>query len=290
MHTAIEQMLKKYNCKSERDFINALKEIIQELALLALWRSKFYEKAAFYGGSALRILHNLNRFSEDLDFTLLKNDKTFELDYYNKAITDELNAFGFDVTFTKKNKNIASNIESAFIKADTKNQLIEINAPDTITKRIHHMDTIKIKMEVDTLPPGKFTTEVKTLLMPLPFSVKTLSLPDLFAGKIHAILCRPWVKRVKGRDWYDFIWYLSQKIPVNLIHLRERLIQSNVWDKNKEFTKIDLLKLLNNKISETDFNNAKQDIIPFITDLQSIELWDKIFFQELAHQLIQSQT
>lgn len=285
MHTAIEQMLKRYHCQSQGDFINALKEIFQEIALLALWRAKFYEKAAFYGGSALRIMHGLNRFSEDLDFTLLKSDKTFELDHYNKAITEELNGFGFDVTFTKKKKNRLSNIESAFIKADTKNQLIEINAPDSITKRIHRMDTIKIKMEVDIFPPGKFSTEVKTLLVPLPFTVKILTLPDLFAGKIHAILCRPWVKRVKGRDWYDFIWYISQKISVNVIHLRERLIQSNAWDKNRVLTRSDLIELLNKKINETDFSNAKQDVMPFINDPQSIALWDKKFFREIIKTL-----
>src|SRR5579872_3054605 len=145
MHAAIKTMLSKYQCHSEQDYVNALKEIFQEIALLGLWRSKFYEKAAFYGGSALRILYGLNRFSEDLDFTLLKPDEIFELDNYNRAITDELNGFGFDVTFTKKNKNLISNIESAFIKADTKNQLIEINAPKAIIKNIHHMDTIKIK-------------------------------------------------------------------------------------------------------------------------------------------------
>lgn len=289
MHTAIAQMLKKYHCQSQRDFVNALKEILQEIALLALWRAKFYEKAAFYGGSALRILHGLNRFSEDLDFTLLKNDKNFELEHYNKAITDELNGFGFDVTFIKKNKNLASHIESAFIKADTRNQLIEINAPSAIIKHIHVMDTIKIKMEVDIQPPQKFMTEVKTLLQPLPFTVKTLTLPDLFAGKIHAILCRPWVKRVKGRDWYDFVWYLSRNTPINLTHLRERLVQSQAWKINQQITQADLIELLNKKISATDFENAKQDILPFIQDPHSVDLWSQSFFHELI-QFVRGQT
>src|SRR5258708_11206041 len=104
MHYAIEQMLKKYNCCSQLDYLNSLKEIFQEIALLGLWRAKFYEKAAFYGGTALRILYGLDRFSEDLDFTLLKNTKNFDLSPYNQAIADELSSFGFKVSVETKIK------------------------------------------------------------------------------------------------------------------------------------------------------------------------------------------
>src|SRR5579862_5943615 len=124
MHSAIKTMLGRYKCHSEQDYINALKEIFQEIALLGLWRSKFYERAAFYGGTALRILHGLDRFSEDLDFTLLKGNKNFDLTPYNQAVIDELRAFGFEVSINVRNKNIESNIKSAFIKASTKKQLI----------------------------------------------------------------------------------------------------------------------------------------------------------------------
>src|SRR5579862_5391578 len=230
MHSAIKTMLGRYKCHSEQDYINALKEIFQEIALLGLWRSKFYEKAAFYGGTALRILYGLDRFSEDLDFTLLQTDKHFDLAPYNQAIVDELNGFGFQVSVETKIKNIESNIESAFIKATTKKQLIVIEADSEIIQRIHHMNTIKIKMEVDINPPGSMSTEVKNILLPIPFSVKTLTQADLFAGKLHATLCRPWQTRVKGRDWYDLVWYIARSIPVNLHHLRDRLIQSKEWE------------------------------------------------------------
>lgn len=282
MHVAIKSILEKYQCHSEQDYINALKEIFQEIALLGLWRAKFYEKAAFYGGTALRILYGLDRFSEDLDFTLLKKDKNFDLSPYNQAIADELSSFGFEVTVKTKHKTIETNIESAFIKASSKKQLIIIEAADNIIDRIHHMNTIKIKMEVDTYPPGKFKTEVKNILTPIPFSVKTLTPPDLFAGKIHAILCRPWQKRVKGRDWYDLVWYISRNIPVNLTHLRERLIQSSAWNNKAAFTKNNLMDLLKNKIKETDFQNAKKDVLPFLKEKKATELWSKAFFQEVA--------
>ena len=285
MYDAIKSMLSKYKCHSQQDYINALKEIFQEIALLGLWRAKFYEKAAFYGGTALRILYGLDRFSEDLDFTLLRINHTFDLSQYNQAIADELSSFGFQVDIEKKNKNIDTNIESAFIKANSKKQLIIIEASNKIIDTIHHMHTIKIKMEVDTTPPGKFQTEVKNIFMPIPFSVKTLTMPDLFAGKIHAILCRPWQKRIKGRDWYDFVWYISRKIPVRLIHLRERLIQSSFWSHTKKFNRNDLVVLINNKIEETNFMNAKNDVLPFLKDKKAVELWSKEFFREVVSRL-----
>ncbi len=285
MHAAIVTMLAKYKCHSEQDYINALKEIFQEIALLGLWRAKFFEKAAFYGGTALRILYALDRFSEDLDFTLLKPEKNFDLTPYNQAIADELSSFGFQVRVEVKNKNLETNIESAFIKATTKKQFIIIEATSEIIDRIHHMNTIKIKMEVDTHPPGKFHTEVKNIFLPIPFSVKTLTQPDLFAGKLHAILCRPWQKRVKGRDWYDLVWYVARNVPVNLVHLRERLIQSSAWNKKNKFTQDDLQKLLADKINQTDFDNAKMDILPFIRDNAAIRLWSKSFFLDILHNI-----
>jgi len=285
MHTALAQMLKRYQCSSQNDYSNALKEIIQELALLGLWRAKFYENAAFYGGSALRILYDLDRFSEDLDFTLLSPDENFSLAPYIKAIQDELNSFGLETEVNSKVKNSASKINSAFIKANTKQQLILINTPQTIIARTHNMQTLKIKMEVDTNPPGSFNTEVKTLLQPIPFSIKTLIMPDLFAGKVHALLCRPWQKRVKGRDWYDFVWYISRNTPLNLIHLRERLIQSDAWSRNKKLQAHDVINLLSMKITNTNFDNAKDDIQPFIKDAQSIQLWSSHFFMDLLKRL-----
>ena len=285
MHDAIKQMLTKYQCRSQQDYINALKEIFQEIALLGLWRAKFFERAAFYGGSALRILYGLDRFSEDLDFSLLKKSLDFNLTPYNKAVTKELAAFGFAASVETKNKQLLSNIESAFIKAESKKQLLVIEAPQDMVKSIHRMQTIKIKMEVDINPPGLFSTETKFLLHPIPFSLRSFIKPDLFAGKIHALLCRPWVTRVKGRDWYDFLWYLSQNIPVNLLHLKERMIQSQVWDKGKILSKNSLIELLLQKIKETDFNAAKNDISPFVKKSSSLEVWSKDLFKDILKQI-----
>lgn len=285
MNDSVQSMLEKYKPRSEQDFTNALKEIIQEIALLGLWRSKFYEYAALYGGSALRILYQLNRFSEDLDFSLLKPDINFTLEPYNRAICDELSAFGFMVEVQTKEKQINTRIESAFIKANTKTQLMIIQAPKTLIQQTHNMRQLKIKMEVDTDPPAGFQTEVKTLLLPIPFSVKTYVRPDLLAGKIHALLCRPWKLRVKGRDWYDFIWYITHKIPLNIDHLRQRLIQTQAWVDNRPLTESDLKQLLYEKIHKTDFIQAKLDIAPFIQDIDALTLWSTDFFEALVSQL-----
>ncbi|MDP3560527.1 MAG: nucleotidyl transferase AbiEii/AbiGii toxin family protein [Legionellaceae bacterium] len=285
MNNSVQTMLSKYQLRSEQDFTNALKEIIQEIALLGLWRAKFYEHAAFYGGSALRILYQLDRFSEDLDFSLLKPNRDFNLEPYNQAITDELQAFGFEVEVKTKEKKTNTAIESAFIKANTKIQLMSIHAPASLIQKTHAMHHLKIKMEVDTDPPSGFETEVKTLLQPIPFSVKSYVRPDLFAGKIHALLCRPWKARVKGRDWYDFIWYIAQRIPLNISHLRQRLIQTKAWDEHKSLTDNAVIQLLREKIQKTDFLQAKLDISPFIHDQAALSLWSTEFFTTLLDRL-----
>ncbi|OGT40090.1 MAG: hypothetical protein A3E81_08680 [Gammaproteobacteria bacterium RIFCSPHIGHO2_12_FULL_36_30] len=278
MHDTIKQMLKKYNPHSYDDYTNALKEIFQEIALLGLWRAKFFEKAAFYGGSALRILYGLDRFSEDLDFSLLSKKNDFDLTSYNNAIVKELNAFGFESTVETKIKSSKTNIESAFIKAESKKQFIAIEAPSDIIKNIHSMQIIKIKMEVDINPPGLFNTESKFLLQPISFPIKSFVESDLFAGKVHALLCRPWLKRIKGRDWYDFVWYVSRNTPLNLLHLKERLVQSNVWEQKNILNKNDVINLLSKKIHGTDFNKAKEDVALFIKDKSTLDVWSPEFF------------
>jgi predicted nucleotidyltransferase component of viral defense system len=285
MHNAVETMLKKYPCVTEADYINALKEIFQEIALLGLWRSKFFEHAAFYGGTALRILYQLDRFSEDMDFSLLAPEKSFNLNKYNEAIAAELNAFGFNVEVTTKVKNLHSAIESAFIKANTIEQLLAIEVPKKITSYIHGMNTIKIKMEVDTNPPGNFTTEAKNLLLPIPFSVLTLTPSDLFAGKLHALLCRAWKNRIKGRDWYDYVWYISRNVPVHLKHLETRLRQSGHWENREPLSAVLLKQMLLDKIDNIDFDSAKKDVINFIKDKSALNLWSADFFRDLTNKL-----
>ena len=154
MHSAIESMLEKYKPKSIDDHKNALKEIVQEIALLGLFRSGFFNKAAFYGGTALRIFYGLDRFSEDLDFSLLSPKSDFNLSRYTKYIQNELGAYGFEMTVDEKTKSVDTAIKSAFIKGGTEIHLLKINSVKNPSKGVHGDEQYKIKVEVVTLPPA----------------------------------------------------------------------------------------------------------------------------------------
>lgn len=281
MNSVILNMLKKYVCSTESDTKNALKEIIQEIALLGLWRSKFFEHAAFYGGTALRILYGLDRFSEDLDFSLLKPDPQFSLQPYEKALKTELNSFGFDVSVRTKVKSKDSAIVSAFLKANTLEHLIQIG----IRSNTHHLNAIKIKIEVDTDPPPQFETAAHFIVQPLQFSVRVYKEPYLFAGKLHAVLCRSWATRVKGRDWYDLAWFVSRNTPVDVAHLEVRMRQSGHYNQTKALTLATLQDLLRHKIETLDIEAAKRDIIPFLKDTRRVDIWSHDFFKAVCAQI-----
>jgi predicted nucleotidyltransferase component of viral defense system len=286
MNPAIKSMLERYNCETRLDYENALKEIIQEIALLGLWRAKFFQHAAFYGGTALRILYGLDRFSEDIDFSLLTAKSDFELEPYLTAIGAELNGMGFNVEISEKSKKVDTAIESAFIKAGTREHLLKIEVPAEISERIASNDRLKIKLEVDTDPPGGFETEAKLLLQPIAFSVNSYKQPDLFAGKIHAVLQRAWSSsRIKGRDYYDFVWYIGRNTPVRLKHLEQRLRQTGGWTAEAELTASALHSLLEQRFSTIDFALTKKDILPFIRDSGAVDLWSREFFISLLQQL-----
>lgn len=280
MDNVILQMLDEYGCQSASDYGNALKEIMQEIALLGLWRVKFYEHALFYGGSSLRILYGLSRFSEDLDFSLLKPNLNFDLSKYYAAIVAELEGFGFDVEIKTTNKTVDSHIDSAFIKAGTRINFIRIRVPDSLLVRLHNNQILKIKIEVDLNPPGNHGVEVKDIFRPIPFQVKTMPLADLFAGKIHAILARKWQTRVKGRDYYDYLWYLGKKSALNLKHLEARLLQSGHF--NGPLTTDIFQAMLTRKFQELDIENAKMDIAPFLNDREkaTLDLWSNDYFMK----------
>lgn len=285
----IEQMLSKYDISSENEILNALKEIFQEIALLGLYRGNFFSNAAFYGGTSLRILYGLNRFSEDLDFSLLEKNRNFNIEHYFKYITDEFDALGISIELRKKiKKGKSSNIESAFLKNDTSIHTIDIKTDDleNILGGINYHKKIKIKIEVDTNPPLKFQTEAKTLLMPITFNIISMTLPNLYAGKMHAVLCRNWKTRVKGRDWYDFEWYVKNNIKLNLEHLQERLIESGDFEQNTKLDKKRLVHLMNNKIDTLDLTKAIEEVQPFIKDNKVFDFWTKDYFRLLTEKVL----
>ena len=283
-HPALIKMLQKYDLTNSNSSYDALREILQEIVLLGLYDAGFFKHAAFYGGTALRILHNLPRFSEDLDFSLLKSNSEFNLKPYEEAIISTLKAFGFDVTIEIKEKNNSSAIASAFVKGNTIEHLININAPKDITSKIHRDQAVKIKLEVDTNPPLEFETANVIRLTPRPFSINAFTLPSLYAGKMHAILCRAWSTRPKGRDWYDLVWYIANDVELDSLHLKARLSQSCKYlEENNiqipsELNKQTIKELLLQRIETLDVEKAKNDVQPFIKDIREIELWSKEFF------------
>ncbi|OHD13873.1 MAG: hypothetical protein A2Z96_07565 [Spirochaetes bacterium GWB1_48_6] len=271
-------MLERYQCRNNDERRQALKEIVQEIALIALDRAGFFTKAAFYGGTALRIFHGLDRYSEDLDFSLLQPDPSFAFGAYLKPVKDELGAYGLEMEVEQKQKTTITAVQSAFIKGGTLINLMKISSIKPPVSGVPENELLKIKLEVDTDPPDGAGYEVKYRLSPTPYSTRLYDLPSLFAGKIHALLCRNWKQRVKGRDFYDYLWYLSRNIPVNLSHLESRLVQSGHWTAGKLLDQPTLLRLLDERFSAVDWAQAKADILPYIKNPRVLELWSGDFF------------
>ncbi len=281
MNPAIETMLARYSFASNEDKLRALREILQETALLGLWRGKFFEHAAFYGGTALRVLYGLDRFSEDMDFSLLKPDPGFRLEPYCGFVRDELRAFGFTAEIEVKKKAAGGQVKSAFLKADTLEQLLVIGMEGE-----SGLPLTKIKIEIDTDPPPLFKTEARALLNPISFSVKVFAPSSMFAGKMHALLCRGWKTRVKGRDWYDFLWFVGRRTPVNLGHLEQRMRQSGDWVKAGPLTEGDFKEILSRHIASVNLAQAKEDVVRFLVSPEVVDVWSKDFFMDVAGRVV----
>ena len=285
MNEAVRQMLASYEIRSVGDSLRALREVMQEIALLGLWRSKLFEKAAFYGGTALRVLYGLDRFSEDLDFSLLKKGGGFDLADYAESLKRELASFGFAVEVESRKKQAQTAVQSAFLKADTRTQMITVEFERGLVQQVPRNQVLKIKLEVDTDPPPGFSTEVRYLLRPVPCAVKTFSLPDLFAGKMHAVLCREWKSRVKGRDWYDLVWFAAHHPELHLSHLEQRMRQTGHWEGPAPLTEAELRKLIALRIDHVDIGEIRREVEPFVKDPAALTIWSKEFFLDVASRI-----
>jgi predicted nucleotidyltransferase component of viral defense system len=279
----IKEWLGEYKPTNNLQAEQALREIMQEIALSGLQRSGFFEKAAFYGGTALRIFYDLPRFSEDLDFSLIEAIPGFSLQPYLAGMVSQFESLGIQVKVSGKNKTNQTNIDLAFLKADTTWK--EITLQGTVPQeKIGMRPEIKIKLEVDTHPPQGFATEEKLLLKPFSFYVKCFSLPDLFAGKVHALLFRKWKNRVKGRDWFDFEWYIRRGTPLHLAHLTARAKDSGDWN-GKDITGKQLVSMLSKKIDTVSFSQVRDDIIKFIPDASILNIWSPAYFHALLKKI-----
>lgn len=263
-----DQMLSAYDLTTEQQKRNATFEVNQQLVLAGLYNGGFFNEAAFYGGTCLRIFHGLQRFSEDMDFSLLAPNGKFDFANYFQPIIDQFALVGRDAEIKKKDKKNFGKIESAFLKDNT----------DVYDITFQTEKSVKIKIEVDTQPPLKFNTEQKLLLLPQSFMTRCFTLPDLFAGKMHALVYRAWKNRVKGRDWYDFEWYVRHNIPLDFTHLHERALQFN----QEDITKESFLEKLNERLATSDINQVKADVLPFVRNPKELDIWSNDYFLQLV--------
>lgn len=268
MNQIYQDMLSTYDLSTDQARRNATFEVNQQIILAGLYHGGFFDVAAFYGGTCLRIFHGLHRFSEDMDFSLLVPNDNFDFAQYFQPIIDEFKLIGRHVDIKKKDKRNFNKVESAFLKDNTEVYDISFQTEKSI----------KIKMEVDTQPPLKFKTEQKLLLQPNSFMTRCFTLPDLFAGKMHALVFRAWKNRVKGRDWYDFEWYVRHQVPLDFTHLQERISQFN----GETMNKTEFMEKLKERLSSTDINQVKSDVLPFIRNPKELDIWSNDYMIQLA--------
>ena len=273
-NSIFEQMCARYSTVTKADLMNATHEVMQQITLAGLYRGGFFNQAAFYGGTCLRIFYELQRFSQDLDFSLLQEDTNFALENYFEVIIVEFKALGKEVFISKKMKTARTNVESAFLKENTHIYNLQFS----------NEKQIKIKIEVDTHPPPDFTTEFKLLLLPFSFMTRCYTLPDLFAGKMHAFLFRNWKNRVKGRDWYDFEWYVRNNITLNFNHLQKRVLQINALCE-KIFTYEVFKKMMKERIEKTNMEAVKSEVRPFLKNPKEMDIWNQDYFLQLVDRI-----
>lgn len=267
MNDIFQNMLSAYDLSTDQAVRNATFEVNQQVILAGLSQGGFFDKAAFYGGTCLRIFHGLQRFSEDMDFSLLNPDPEFDFTMYFQPIIDEFASIGRTVDIKKKDKKNFGKVESAFLKDNTDVYDISFQTEKSI------------KIEVDTNPPLQFSTEQKLLMEPRSFMTRCFTLPDLFAGKMHALVYRAWKNRVKGRDWYDFEWYVRNRIPLDFKHLQERIKEFNGCEKTKE----EFMEDLKAHLETSDIKQVKADVLPFLKNPKEQDIWSNDYFLQIMN-------
>ncbi len=276
----IQERLATYNCNSTIEEEQALREITQEIILAGLGRTDFFRQAGFQGGTCLRIFHSLNRFSEDLDFALIKPDAAFALAPFIEQVRVELETFGYALEIEDRSR-IGAAVQQAFVKDESVGKLLHLN----YRPRTGPMRKLRIKLEVDTNPPAGASYEMPVLDYPFPSAVRVFDLPSLFAGKIHALLCRNYLK---GRDWYDFIWYTARKTPINHVLLSAALDQQGPWQgKHPATDDVWCAEALSTAIEALDWKQARQDVQRFVKprELPSLELWARDYFLQQCRKI-----
>ena len=270
--TIYDQMVASYAQRRGTETPNVEQEVMQRIALAGLNRGGFFQHAAFYGGTCLRLFHGLHRYSEDMDFSLTEKRSDIHIEDFFPAIIEEFHLAGHEVNIIKKDKKIFGRLESAFLKENTEAYDIQFQTKNTV----------KVKIELDTDPPLAFDTEQLVLQQPYSFMTRCFTLPDLYAGKMHALVYRAWQRRVKGRDWYDFEWYVRWNVPLDFTHLQERIREFS----GQEITKEEFMNLLREKLASTDIEQVKEDVTRFVENPHELDIWSNDYFLQLADRIV----
>ena len=285
MVTTIEQIVKSYNPSTLDETKSIMREIVQSIVLIGLSRSGFFNKASFYGGTALRIFHNLNRYSEDLDFTLNNVELDFSIEPYINKIKEVALSYGLDLEILIKNKKIKTQIESAFAKLNTYQTFISLRIDNKIISTLHKDELLKVKFEIDCNPALGFKTETKWLDIPEFAPIVVLDESSLFSGKLHDVLCRNYKNTVKGRDYYDFLFYVQKRVIPNLTYLRNKLIESGKIS-NADYFDINVLKrMLKQQFERVNFDQIKQDAMRFVLKKEELSFYTKDLFIQMVDKI-----
>lgn len=269
----IQQRLNSYDLSSKEAELNAVKEILQEIALCALARTDFFKIAAFMGGTCLRILHKLPRFSEDLDFSLISPDSQFRWSPLLERLSLEFETYNLHLE-TKDRSEANSTVKKAFLKEDSFGKILQLS----YQRNTSNIQKIVIKLEIDTNPPAFAECESLLVRFPFPFSVRAHDLPSLCAGKCLAVLCREYNK---GRDWFDFLWYVARQVIPNYKLLSAGLNQNGPWKNQRPVVTSEFLRqALHDKIDTVDWDASSQEVRPFLMGPYSAEVkkWNRDFF------------
>lgn len=267
-----DEMVEQYHPQNDAERTSVQREVMQKMALAGMNRGGFFDHAAFYGGTCLRIFHGLKRYSEDMDFSLTEKNDQIHIENYFQAIVDEFKTVGMPVEIVKKDKKSFGRVESAFLKEDTEAYDIKFQ-----TRKM-----MKVKIELDTNPPLCFSTEQRLVMQPYSFTVRCFTLPDLYAGKMHALVYRAWQRRIKGRDWYDFEWYVRNRVPLDFKHLQERIREFS----GNEVSKEEFMTTLREKLANADINLAKQDVLSYIENNRELDIWSNEYFLQLVDMIV----
>ena len=283
--STINEMINLYNPKSLNENKAVLREILQSIVLIGLSRADFFKKASFYGGTALRIFYGLNRYSEDLDITLNEKNESFSLEPYIESIKNVALSYGIELDVSIKKKEIKTPVESAFAKLNTYQTFINLKINDELASLLHKDENIKVKFEIDLNPAVGFNVESKWIDMPEFANIIVLDESSLFAGKLHAIICRNYKNTVKGRDYYDFLFYIKKRVKPNLNYLKNKLIESGKIKENDKFD-IDTLKvMLKDRFEAVDFNQVKTDAERFVFNNEDLSYYSKELFVDMINKL-----